>query len=147
MTAQAVFLVIRRDLLVRRVGLEERPSPTVTPKWIAWVASLCVLDHHEPNLRSGGPARVPSRHLCVIGSEDLFHQYGSIRVFSSLAVRLSSAGGGVGEVHLRTAAEIDHRICSERFILVPVVAGLSNVSSLVDQIKPLKPGFVWGLAF
>src|SRR5258708_36576006 len=105
MAAQAVFLVVRRDLLVRRVGLEEGPSPTVTPKWIAWVASFCILDHHEPDFRSGGPARVPSRHLCVIGSEDLFHQYGSIRVFSSLAVRLSGAGGGVVDMHLHTTGE------------------------------------------
>src|SRR5579864_903396 len=136
MAALAVFLVISRDLLVRRVGFEESPSPTVTPKWVAGVASFCVLDHHEPDFRSGGPMRVPSRHLCVIGSEDLFHQYGPVWIFASLPEILGGARGSVGEMHL-VALRIENGVGPERLILVAVVARFANVSRLVDQIKSI----------
>ncbi len=137
MAAQAVFLVVRGDLFVGRIGFEEGPSPAVTPKWVAWVASFCVLDHHEPDFRSGGPMRVPSRHSCVIRSEDLFHQYGPVWVLASLPKVLSGAGRSVGEMHL-VALGVENGVGSERLILIAVVAGLANVSSLVDQIKPVE---------
>src|SRR5579864_3324229 len=137
MAALAVFLVISRDLLVRRVGFEESPSPTVTPKWVAWVASFCILDHHEPDFRSGGPMRVPSCHSCVIGSEDLFHQYGSVCVLGSLPKVISGAGRSVGEMHL-VALRIENGVGSERLIRVAVAAGLADISRLVDQIKSVE---------
>ena len=34
-TAQAVFLVVSRDLLIGSIGFEKRPSPSVTPERIA----------------------------------------------------------------------------------------------------------------
>ena len=81
MAAEAVFLVVRCDLLVGRIGFEEGPSPAVTPKRIAAVAPFFILDHHEPDLRSRGPMRVSGRHSRMIGPEDLFHQYGSVPAY------------------------------------------------------------------
>ena len=81
--------------------------------------------------------RVPSRHLCVIGPEDLFHQYGSVWILASLPEVLGGARRGVSEVHL-VALGVENGVCSERLILVPVVAGLANVSSLVHEIKPVE---------
>src|SRR5580692_89880 len=99
MAAEAVFLVVRCDLLVGRIGFEEGPSPAITPKRIAAVAAFFILDHHEPDLRSRSPMLISVRHSSVIGPEDLFHQYGCIGVLSRLAVILCGPGGSVRVVH------------------------------------------------
>src|SRR6267378_7991919 len=122
---QAVLLVVRRDLLVGRIGLEKRPSPSIAPQWIAGVASFFVFDHDEPHFRSGSPMRVSGRHLGVIGSQDLFHQNSSIGKLSVLAVILGRIGGSVGKVHLITLG-IEHRIRPERLVVVAVVTRFTN---------------------
>src|SRR5262245_46333877 len=106
MTAQAVFLVINRHLLVGRVRLVERPSPSISPQRIASIASFFVFDHDEPHLCSRGPMCVPSCQLRVIASEDLFYQHGSISKLSILAVILGRARRRVREMHLNITAEI-----------------------------------------
>src|SRR5215471_8489910 len=71
-TPHAVFLVIDRHLLVGRVGLEECPSPSITPQGVTGISILVILDHHEPDLCSRGPMCIAGSHLSVIGSEHLF---------------------------------------------------------------------------
>src|SRR5215467_8488443 len=73
MTTQAVFLVIRRDLLIRCIRFEKCPSPSITPQRSVGVPILVVLDHHEPHFCSSGPVCVPGCHLRVISRKDLFH--------------------------------------------------------------------------
>src|SRR5262247_211656 len=89
--AQTIFFVVSCDLLIGRIGFEKGPSPAVAPERIAGIASFFVFDHDEPLFRSRGPMRVPSRQCAVIGPEDFFDEYGSIRELASLAVILSRA--------------------------------------------------------
>src|SRR5258708_6392375 len=128
--AQAVFLVVRCDLLVGRVGLEQRPSPSITPQRVVGIASFFVFDHDEPHLCSRSPMCVTRCHLSVVGSEDFFDQDCAVGKLPLLSVILSRTGRGVGEVHL-IALRVEHGICSERLVVVSVVAGLANVSRLV----------------
>src|SRR5215467_7316715 len=51
----AVFLVIDRHLLVGHVGLEECPSPSITPQGVIGISILVILDHDEPHLCARGP--------------------------------------------------------------------------------------------
>src|SRR5262249_5900998 len=67
-TPHAVFLVIDRHLLVGRVGLEECPSPSITPQWVIGISILVILDHDEPHLCSRGPMGIAGSQLSVIGS-------------------------------------------------------------------------------
>src|SRR5258708_7589784 len=82
--------------------------------------------------------RVPGRHLSVTSCKDLFHQYGSIREFSILAVILSRARRRVRVVQLGVAVEILHRICSERLVMISIVCRLANVSHLVNKIESVE---------
>src|SRR5260370_17284473 len=48
--AQAVFLVVRCDLLVGRVRLEQRPSPSITPHRVPGIAPFLAFAPHHPTL-------------------------------------------------------------------------------------------------
>src|SRR6478672_10270116 len=68
--AKAVFFEVSCDLLIGRVGLEERPSPSIAPQRIAGMASFLVFDHHEPDFGSRSPMYVPGRQFPVISCID-----------------------------------------------------------------------------
>src|SRR6267143_3366593 len=135
MTAQTVFFVVSCDLLIGCVGFEECPSPSITPQRIAGIASLVVFDHDEPHFCSRSPMCVPGCQLRVISGKYLFHQYGSVRELSSLAVILSCARRCVRVVHLGVVVDIDWCIHSKRLIEISKISRLANVSRLVDKIK------------
>ena len=79
--------------------------------------------------------RVSRRHSSVIGPEDLFHQYGSIRVLSRLAVILCSPRRSVRVVHLISRRWIEYYKCSERRVMIAVILWPANVPRPVDQIE------------
>src|SRR6266853_3593972 len=132
--AQAVFLVVRCDLLVGRVGLEQRPSPSITPQRVAGIASLFAFDHDEPHLCSRGPMCVTRCHLSVVGSEDLFDQDGTVRKLPILSVILSRTGRGVGEVHL-VSLRIQHCICPKHLVMVAIISWLLNIFPLCLPVQ------------
>src|SRR5437762_7519841 len=73
MTAQTVLFEAGSNLLIRRIGFEKCPSPSITPQRVIGEPILGVLDHHEPRyglIRS--PTWVACRHLGVIGRERFF---------------------------------------------------------------------------
>src|SRR6201997_2868391 len=144
MTAQAVFFVVRCDLLIGGVGFEQCPSPSITPQRIAGIASLFVFDHDEPHFRSRSPMCVPRRQLGVISCKDLLHQYGSIRELSSLAVILSCARRCVRVVHLGVVVEIDRCIYSKLLIETSKISRLPNISRVVDKIEALGAAHTLG---
>src|SRR5580658_2131838 len=135
MTAQTVFLVVRCDLLIGCVGFEECPSPSIAPERVIGVPVLVVFDHDEPHFRCCSPMCVPGGQLRVISCKDLFHQYGSVREFSILAVVLSCAWRCVRVVHLGVVVEIDRCIHSKLLIEISKISRLADVSRLVDKIK------------
>src|SRR5580704_13186909 len=79
--------------------------------------------------------RVSCRHPSVIGPEDLFHQYGSIRVLSRLAVILCTPRRSVRIVHLISCRWIEYYKCSQRRVMIAVILRLANVPRPVDQIE------------
>src|SRR4030095_8290860 len=114
--AQGIYFEVSCDLFIGRIGFEKGPSPAVTPERIAGIASFFVFDHDEPHFGSRGPMPLPGRQCAVIGPEDFFDEYGSIRELASLAVILSRARRSVGVVALpplfaRTATR--HWYCTE----------------------------------
>src|SRR5215813_3014232 len=99
-TPQAIFFVVSRYLLVRGVGLEQRPRPSIAPERVPRVASFFVLDHHEPDLRARGPVRVACGHLSVIASKYFLHENRSVSELSGLTIDFSGAGRCVSDMHL-----------------------------------------------
>src|SRR6266481_639399 len=135
--AQAVFLEVRCDLLVGRVGFEQRPSPSITPQRVVGIASFFVFDHDEPNLCSRGPMCVTRRHLSVVGPEDFFDEDGAVGKLPILSVMLGRTGRGIGEVHL-VSRRIQHCICPKHLVMVAIVSWLLNISRFVYQSKPVE---------
>src|SRR5262245_18796159 len=79
MTAEAVFLEVSRDLLIRRIGLKKSPTPAISPQWIIREPTLGVLDHDEPHLRwISSPLNIARGHLPGRCSVYLFNQDGAI---------------------------------------------------------------------
>src|SRR5262249_16134640 len=72
-TAETIFLVISRYLLVRRVGFEKKPSPSITPQWIIWEAVFLIFDLDKPHFCSRSPMCITRRQLSVVRSKYLFH--------------------------------------------------------------------------
>src|SRR5580658_6100347 len=144
MTAQAVFFVVRCDLLIGGVGFEECPSPSISPERVIGVPILVVFDHDEPHLRCCSPMCVPGGQLRVISCKDFFHQYGSVSELSSLAVILSCAWRRVRVVHLGVVVEIDRCIHSKLLIEISKISRLADVSYVVDKIKTVGDALTLG---
>src|SRR4051812_3454680 len=139
MAAEAVLFETGCDLLIRRIGFEKRPSPSIPPQRVVWEPIFGVLDHHEPHyglIRS--PTGVTCRHLGVIGCERFFNEYGSIGELAVLSVILSRARRSIGDVHFSVTVRTCGSIGSEKLVKVSIVRWLSNIPGLVDEIVAVE---------
>src|SRR5215813_14421283 len=142
MTTKAVLLVVSCNLLIGCIRLVQRPAPSITPQWIAWIAPFFVFDHDEPYLCPFSPMHIAGRHLTVLSSENFFDQDRSICKLSILAVVLGRARQCVGVVHVGVATLSSHRKSSQHLKLIPVIGRLANDPALIDQIKSIEASVV-----
>src|SRR3954466_4254462 len=139
MTAEAVLFEAGCDLLIRRIGFEECPSPSITPQRVIGEPILGVLDHHEPHYGLiRGPTGVACRHLGVIGRECFFNKYGSIGKLAVFSVILSCTRRSIGDVHLSVTIGTGGSVGSEKLVKVPIVRWLANIPVLIDQIEAVE---------
>src|SRR5262249_49873652 len=100
MAPKTIFFVIGGDLLIGRIRVEERPSPSIAPKWVVGVPILFVFDHDEPYFGLGGPMCVTCGHRAMISAKYLFHQNRSVSKLAILPVVLCGARRCIRDVHL-----------------------------------------------
>src|SRR5262245_51548132 len=131
MTTQTILLVVSCNLLIGCIRLVQRPAPSIAPQWITGIASFFVFHHDEPYLCPFGPMHIAGRHLTMVGSENFFHEDGSVCKLSILAVVLSRARRCVSVMHLGVATLISHRKSSQNLILIPVIGRLANDPVLI----------------
>ena len=137
MTVEAIFLEISRHLLVRCVGFEKRPTPSVARQWVLWKAVFCIFNLHEPHLRTRSPICITCRQSSVIRAKYFFNQHRAIGELSIFAVIISCPRCSVCHVHL-VALWIDHRVCSKHFVAISIISRLANIPFLVYQLKPVE---------
>src|SRR5258708_31391908 len=46
---QAILLIISCNLRAGCIGLEECPTPPISPQGVVWVAAFCILDQDKPD--------------------------------------------------------------------------------------------------
>src|SRR6516165_93837 len=98
--AKAILCVVGRNLLVRCIGLEERPAPTVAPEGVVWKTTLGVFDHDKPHFGISGPVGISRSHLRMVRVIDLLYQHSSVSKFLVSTVVLGGSRRRVDEVHL-----------------------------------------------
>src|SRR5512147_2057563 len=138
MTAKAILFVAGCDLLIRRIGFEKCPAPSITPQRVIREPVLGVLDHHEPDDGVRSPMRITSRKVGVIGHECFFNEYGSIGELAVLSIILSRTRRSVGNVHFSVTVGTGGSIGSEILISVSNVHWLANIPCLVDQVVAVE---------
>src|SRR5262249_29882999 len=100
MTAEAILLVIGCHLLVGCVGLEQSPTPPITPQWVVRVSVLRIFDLDEPLHHLENPLNVTGGQFSVICQEDFLHQHCAIWKLTSLAVIRGRPWRSIYHVHL-----------------------------------------------
>src|ERR1700757_1921010 len=139
MTAETVLFEAGCDLLIRRIGFEKCPSPSITPQRVIWEPIFGVLDHHKPHygvIRS--PTCVACRHLGMIGRERFFDEYGSIGKLAVFSVILSRSRRSIGDVHFSVTIGTGGSVSSEKLVKVSNVSWLANIPCLVDQVVAVE---------
>src|SRR5690242_1101088 len=134
---EAILFVISCDLFIGRVGLKKRPTPTIAPQRVAWIAALCVLDQDKPHLCIGSPVSIPRGQLRMVRSEDLLDQHSAISELTILAVISGSPRRGPGVVHL-IALRIEYCIGTDHLIQITKIDRLAYVARLVDELESVE---------
>src|SRR5581483_6496844 len=137
MATQAILLVISCDLLIGCVGLKKRPTPTVAPERVVWVAALCVLDQDKPHFCIGSPVSISSAQLRVVRSEDLLHQHSAVSELTILPIVFGSSRRGPGVVQL-IALRIEYRIGTDHLIQITKIDRLAYVARLVNELESVE---------
>src|SRR5689334_7939302 len=138
MTRQTVLSIVRCYLLVRRVTLEQRPAPSVTPERIAGIPSLPVLDHDEPYFRRvGSPVRLARGHSTVRACKYLLDQDGSISELIVQPIGCRGACADPDQMHLAFRVAVDPG-CPQRRECVAHTIRSPDISVFVNVLEPVR---------